>query len=171
MFYDVDYDFFVDAADMKSTFGILAKLSANASTEMRFIGARRSFGLPKLGLMCGNDGGWKKREDGALSYVVCASMEATRQVLKPCLFYVDFYWMRRDSKGSLSVNSLKTKFAVKNVLSSDYRPMDGTLFKSVGNFDGYAEIIYGSPIYMCVPKNRNTSRKSGIVCGKWEKSS
>ncbi|VDN13543.1 unnamed protein product [Dibothriocephalus latus] len=156
MFYDVDYDFSVDDQDMERAISIMAKLSANSATEMRLIDARFSSANPKFGFLCGNDPGWRQRENLCIekeeSYVVCNSWAGILSVLRPCLFYVDLYWMRKDNSGSLSVNSVNTKFALEDVLTSDYRPLDGTLFRSVRNFERYAEAIYDSSIQMCVPK-------------------
>ncbi|VDL96106.1 unnamed protein product [Schistocephalus solidus] len=156
MFYDVDYDFLVHEQDMERAFGILAKLSANASTEMRLIDARISYGLPKFGFLCGSDPTWRQHEKRCIEktagYVVCNSVEATDTILRPCLFYADFYWMRKNNLGTINVCGEKNTLDPEDVINSDYRPLEGTLFRSVRNFDRYAKAMYGSPFSMCVPK-------------------
>ncbi|VDN21363.1 unnamed protein product [Dibothriocephalus latus] len=156
MFYDIDYDFLVNAWDSERAVRIFAKLSANASTEMRLIDSRSCWGMPKFGLMCGNDPGWRKRYKRCIekdnSYVVCPTRDTTREAYAPCLFYVDLYWMFKHEKNTLSVLTVKTKFAVEDVFNSDYRPLDGTLFRSIRNFERYSEMVYGLPNDICVPK-------------------
>ncbi|VDN13896.1 unnamed protein product [Dibothriocephalus latus] len=172
MFYDSNYDFLVDERDMERAVSILSKLSANASNEMRLIDARSSFGNPKVGLLCGNDPGWRKRAKGCIemeeSYVVCNSKALTENVLAPCLLYIDFYWMKLYKNHRLRVQAKKPDFAVEDVINSDYRPLDGTLFRSVRNFERYAEVIYGSPIQICVPKIRSLikNQELSVLTGK-----
>ncbi|VDL96109.1 unnamed protein product [Schistocephalus solidus] len=156
MFYDVDYDFLVHEQDMERAVGILAKLSANASTEMRLIDARGCYGMPKFGFLCGSDPIWRQREKRCIeknaSYVECNSRVATETLLRPCLFYADFYWMKKKDHGAITAHTVKITFAPEDVMNSDYRPLEGTLFRSVRNFNRYVKAIYGSPSSMCVPK-------------------
>ncbi|BHF76415.1 hypothetical protein SprV_0501951300 [Sparganum proliferum] len=157
MFNDVDYDFLVNEHDMESAVGILARLSANASAEMRLLDTRTSYGMLKFGFLCGDDPLWRQRDKRCVemngSYVVCGSVEATAALLSPCQYYADFYWMRRSDHDEIRAYTVNTIFAQTDVLHSDYRPLDGTLFRYVRNFDRYAEDIYGTPISMCVPKS------------------
>ncbi|VDM00124.1 unnamed protein product [Schistocephalus solidus] len=156
MFYDVDYDFLVHEQDMERAVGILAKLSANASTEMRLIDARGCYGMPKFGFLCGSDPIWRQREKQCIeknaSYVVCNSRVATETLLRPCLFYADFYWMRKNNHGTINFCTATITFDPEDVMNSDYRPLEGTLFRSILNFDRYVKANYGSPSSMCVPK-------------------
>nr|CDS33821.1 hypothetical transcript [Hymenolepis microstoma] len=151
--FDSDYDMSVRKVDWRRIEQILTKHAFNSSNRMRIFDFRPVTGCLQLGLACKMDDSWRdptlwtsfgNKVTFSKGFPEAHSWDPYKAFMSDCGVYVDFY--------TIASNSAQLKTYPDGAVL--YRPIEGTLFRTVTNYQFFLENCYQSSIEICVPKTK-----------------
>ncbi|KAM7539504.1 hypothetical protein Aperf_G00000038135 [Anoplocephala perfoliata] len=149
--FDCDYDLVIRRSDQSRAERIFYKLALNSDNRMRILDFIPVTGCIKIGLACPPNDSWRnpdfwKSFNNSLTFrdgiPVAGDWDHFKDIIGVCGIYVDIYIFDDDD----------VHFRTLEDGSVLYRPIEGTLFRTISEPMTFLESVYMSSVQMCIPK-------------------
>lgn len=164
--FDCDYDMAVPSSKWAHVEQIFLELASQPANQMRMINFRPVTGCMQIGLACQQNDSWRYPEswalfNGAITFrngvPIGHSWQPYKAMMGECAAYLDIY--QKDDKD--------LHLLAFNDGTVPYRPIEGTLFRTLITPVEFLEETYDSRLNVCVPKHSYLHRGSFYYLPKY----